>query len=327
MARIKYYYDTESCRYERIKVSTSDIIFNFLGLFALIFICAAGITYFYFTNFDSPKEASLREENKQLQFHNKIYAKEIEKMDKYVSLLGDKDDHVYRTILGAEPFPESVRNGGIGGVNRYNDLINSGLAQEELIIGNYKRLDELRKKIEIQYNSYNEIMELAEKKEERFAALPAIQPVSNKDLKRFSSGFGPRPDPIHGTRRMHWGVDFSAPKNTPIYATANGTVSKAKYSPGGYGYHIKIDHGFGYETIYGHMNKYIVKKGQKVKRGEIIGYVGNTGKSTAPHLHYEVHKNKKRINPVHFFSSELSPEEYEEILRLASIETSALGSY
>ncbi len=327
MARIKYYYDTESCRYERIKVSTSDIIFNFMGLAALILIFAAGITYIYITNFDSPKEASLRKENKEILFHNDILSKQVENLGNVVTSLEERDNGVYRTLLGAEPIPESIRNGGIGGVNRYQELIESNLEQEDLIVGNYKKIDELKKKIFIQSTSYDELEKLAKNKEEKFAALPAIQPVSNKDLKRFSSGYGFRNDPIHQTRRMHWGVDFSAPQNTPIYATANGSVTKATYSPGGYGYHIKIDHGFGYETLYGHMNKYIVKIGQKVKRGEIIGYVGNTGKSTAPHLHYEVHKNKKKIDPVHFFSSELSPDEYEKILKLAAIETSALGSY
>lgn len=327
MARIKYYYDTESCRYERIKVSTSDIILNFLGFLALIIVFGFGIYFVIDANVDSPKEVALMKENEELLFQYELIAKEFETMNTVVSSLEERDDNVYRTLLGAEPISESIRNGGIGGVDRYNKLIESGISQRELITSNYDRIAELKKKIYIQSKSYEDLMKLAKKKEERFASLPAIQPVSNKELKRFSSGFGHRPDPIHGTRRMHYGVDFSAPKGTPIYATANGTISKTTFSRGGFGYYVKIDHGFGYETLYGHMSEYIVKAGQKIKRGEVIGYVGNTGKSTAPHLHYEVHKNKEKINPVYFFNKELSPEEYEEILRLASIETSALGSY
>ncbi|MGB3465005.1 MAG: M23 family metallopeptidase, partial [Cyclobacteriaceae bacterium] len=258
MARIKYYYDTESCRYERIKVSTTDIIFNFLGFAALILVCGFGIYIILDSNLDSPKEAALKKENEELVFHNELYAKQVKSLTTVVESLEDKDDNVYRTILGAEPIPEAIRNGGIGGVDRYNDIIESGLSNEELIVSNYKRIDELKKKIYIQSKSYDELLELAKKKEEKFASLPAIQPISNKELKKFSSGFGPRPDPIHGTRRMHYGVDFSAPKGTPIYATANGKVSKASFSRGGFGYYVKIDHGFGYETLYGHMNEYIV---------------------------------------------------------------------
>lgn len=327
MARIKYYYDTESCRYERIKVSTSDIILNFLGFLALIIVFGFGIYLIIDANVDSPKMVALQKENEELLFQYKLISKEVESMSSVVSSLEEKDDNVYRTILGAEPISDAIRNGGIGGVDRYNSLIESGLTQEELIISNYKRIDELKKKVYIQSKSYEDLMNLAKKKEERFASLPAIQPVSNKKLKRLASGFGYRTDPVHGTRRMHYGVDFSAPIGTAIYATANGTVSKASYSRGGFGYYVKIDHGFGYETLYGHMNEYVVKQGQKVVRGELIGYVGNTGKSTGPHLHYEVHKNKEKINPVYFFNKDLSPEEFEEVLRLASIENQALGSY
>ncbi|MEL7145762.1 MAG: M23 family metallopeptidase [Bacteroidota bacterium] len=327
MARIKYYYDTESCRYERIKVSTTDIILNFLGFIVLLLIAGAGIAAIYIYNFDSPKEAMLKKENKELRAHINVHSKQFESLEKMVNILQERDDNVYRSVLGAEPIPQAMRQGGIGGVNRYSEYMEGNLSNPELVTTNYEKIEQLKTKMNTQNESYDRLLELAKKKEERFAALPAIQPVSNKKLKRLSSGFGMRNDPINQTRRMHYGIDFSAPKGTPIYATANGVVSTAKFSPGGFGYYVKIDHGYGYETLYGHMRKYIVKRGQNVKRGEIIGYVGNSGKSTAPHLHYEVHKNKEKINPVYFFSSELSTEEFEEILRLASMETSALGSW
>lgn len=326
MARIKYYYDTESCRYERIKVSTSDIILNFLGFLVLCLIVGAGIAAVYIYKFDSPKEAMLIKANEEHLAHNDRLAKELVSMEKMLSILQERDDNVYRSVLGAEPIPEAMREGGIGGVSRYNEILEGSLTNPELIKANYDKIEQLRVKMTTQNESYDRLLEMAKKKEERFAALPSIQPVSNKELKRLSSGFGMRNDPILHTRRMHYGIDFSAPQGSPIYATANGTIALTRFNAGGYGYYVKIDHGYGYETLYGHMRNYIVKKGQKVKRGEIIGYVGNTGKSTAPHLHYEVRKNKERINPVYYFSSELSTEEYEEILRLASLETSALGS-
>ncbi|MCR9254251.1 MAG: M23 family metallopeptidase [bacterium] len=327
MARIKYYYDTESCRYERIKVSTWDIILNALGILALVAMFSIGIFFIYIEYVESPKEAMLRKANEELEFHNDLQGKEIAQMQEILATLQERDDNVYRTIMDAEPIPDAVRNAGFGGVNRYKDLMDQGLEQEELIIGNYQKLDKLKKQMYIQTKSYDEIMDLAARKEERFASLPAIQPVNNKELKRLSSGFGYRTDPIYKVRRMHAGVDFSCPKGTPIYATGDGEVFFTKSSYSGFGNYVKIDHGFGYITLYGHMDSYIVKKGQKVKRGEVIGYVGNSGKSTAPHLHYEVHKNGKKINPVHFFTKDLNPEEYDEILRLSSIENQALGSF
>ncbi len=327
MARIKYYYDTESCRYERIKVSTWDIILNTLGILALVGIFSAGLVYTYVQYVESPKEAMQRKVIDELKFHNEMQSKEIDQMAEILTSLQERDDNVYRTIFGAEPIPDAVRQAGFGGANRYKDLMDEGLEQEELVLTNYQKIDQLKKQMYIQTKSYDEILDLAARKEEMFASLPAIQPVSNKELKRLSSGFGYRTDPIYKTRRMHYGVDFSAPKGTPIYATGDGTVLMTKSTYSGFGNHVKIDHGFGYVTLYGHMDSFIVKKGEKVKRGDLIGYVGNTGKSTAPHLHYEVHKQGKKINPVHYFTKDLNHEEYEEILRLSSIENQSLGSY
>ncbi len=326
MARIKYYYDTESCKYERVRVSTWDIVLNFLGFIAISMILAVGMMYVYGYYFDSPKEALLKKENQELKFYYEVLNKELESVKKMLSALEVRDDNVYRVIFGSEPIPSSIRNAGVGGVNRYKDILNEDLEMEDLVINTKSGIDRLKKKMYIQSKSYDELMELAQNKEKLYSSMPAIQPVSNKNLRRLSSGFGMRIDPILKVRQMHPGIDFSAPIGTPVYATGDGVVKMVRTSYGGYGKRVEIDHGFGFITRYAHLDSYIVKRGQEIKRGECIGYVGNTGKSTAPHLHYEIIKDHRQINPVHYFYKDLSPQEYEEILELASIENQSLGS-
>jgi murein DD-endopeptidase MepM/ murein hydrolase activator NlpD len=327
MARIKYYYDTESCRYERIKVSTWDMIWNSLGFFTLALLLAGGIVYCYIIYFESPEEAQLRKENAELRLYYDLLSDEMMETEQMLGALQDRDDNIYRVIFGVDPIPSEIRNAGVGGSNRYKDLLESGLEREQLIVQNHERLDRLKKHMYIQTKSYDDIIELAKNKEEWLASLPAIQPVSNQELKRLSSGYGYRMDPMLKTRRMHWGIDFSLDIGTPVYATGDGKVKWTRNSISGYGKQIEIDHGFGYITKYAHLDQFAVKKGQVVKRGDLIGYSGNTGKSTAPHLHYEVKLNGKKVNPIHYLSRDLSPKEYEEILRLASVENQALGSY
>lgn len=326
MARIKYYYDTESCKYERVKVSTWDIILNLLGFLSLALIMAVGIFLGYNRFFKSPVVAQLEKENQELRFYYDILNKRMDDAGTMLSSLQERDDNVYRVVFEAEPIPSSIRDAGVGGANRYKQLTDQGLEREKLLVDAHGKLDKLKKQMYIQTKSYDELFELAKNKEQYFASVPAIQPVSNEELKRISSGYGPRMDPILKVRKMHYGLDFSAPKGTPIYATGDGKVKRTRKNLlGGYGNQVEIDHGYGYITKYAHMQSFIVKKGQKVKRGELIGYVGNTGKSTAPHLHYEVRKDGKKINPVHFFHQDLTPAQYDEVLRLASIENQALG--
>ncbi|RJE74276.1 M23 family metallopeptidase [Reichenbachiella sp. MSK19-1] len=327
MARIKYYYDTESCKYERVKVSTWDIILNALGFLSLSVMLSVGMFIVYNKYFKSPVVAQLEKENEELAYYYERLQDEMADASQMLTSLQERDDNVYRVIFEAEPIPSSIRNAGVGGTDRYKEVSEKGLEREDLLLEAYTKIDKLKKQMYIQTKSYDELIEMASNKEAFFASLPAIQPVSNKELKRFSSGFGYRTDPILKTRKMHWGVDFSAPKGTPIYTTGDGVVSRVHSSFGGYGKQIEIDHGYGYVTKYAHMSKFNVEKGQKVKRGECIGYVGDSGKSTAPHLHYEVSKDGKKINPVHFFYKDLNAAEYEEILRLAAIENQALGSY
>jgi len=201
------------------------------------------------------------------------------------------------------------------------------LEREELIVSAFQKVDQLKKKMYIQTKSYDEILDMAKNKSELLASIPAIQPIANEELTRLASGFGRRWHPIYKVKKMHWGCDFSAPRGTPVYATGDGVISRTVKSNRalGYGNFIEIDHGYGYETLYAHMHSFAVKRGQRVKRGELIGYVGNTGGSTAPHCHYEVIKDGKRINPVKYFFHDITDEEYNKLLELASVENQSLG--
>ena len=219
-------------------------------------------------------------------------------------------------IFEAEPIASSIRKAGYGGINRYKDL--EGYNNSDLIIQTTKKIDQISKQMYIQSKSFDEIVDLAKNKTKMLASIPAIQPVSNKDLSRMASGFGYRIHPIYKTRRLHAGMDFSAKTGTPIYATGDGKIFKVSKTRKGYGNYVIIDHGYGYKTLYAHMSKFIVKKGQSVKRGETIGFVGNTGTSVAPHLHYEVHKNGRKIDPVNFYYNDLNAEEYEKMRIISS---------
>ena len=325
MARIKYYYDTETCKYERVKATKTDILLNLLGFLFVALILSVGIVLAYFSYFESPKEAMLRKENEELRFYYDIINKKVNETSEMLSSLNERDDNIYRVIFAADPIPNSVRDAGVGGAARYKKLLEEGLEDEELIISTLSKIDKLKKQMYIQTKSYDEIIELAKRKNEMLASIPAIQPIANKKLKRLASGYGMRIHPIYKVRKMHTGCDFTARIGTPIYATGDGEVKLVESKFGGYGKQVEIDHGFGYITKYAHLSKYIVKKGQKVKRGEIIGYVGSTGTSTAPHLHYEVIYKGTKVNPVHYFFNDLEEGQYEEILELASRENQSLS--
>lgn len=325
MAKIKYYYDTESCRYERIRVTRWDIFWNTMGFFAVALILGVGIFFALDRYFESPTQIAIKKENEELKFHQELMEKDIEEAQQMLAALQERDDNIYRVMLGAEPIPDNIRNAGFGGSDRYRELI--GLGQEELIRDNYEELDALKKQLYIQTKSYDEVVKLAKDNEKKLSSMPAIQPITNEDLKWLTSGFGYRIDPIYRTRRMHPGVDYSVPIGSPVYATGDGKVVKVETRYSGYGKQIEIDHGFGFKTKYAHLNGFNVKEGQKVKRGELIGFSGNSGKSTGPHLHYEVMVNNQKTNPVYYMSKDFTAEEYEEILRLASIENMPSDSY
>lgn len=314
--KTKYKYNPDTLTYEKVKLSKTQVfvkvlIFIFAGLlFGLITMIIA------YNVFNSPKELMLERELSYMKDNYKRMNKDLANYEKVLANIEDRDDNIYRVIFEAEPIPSGVRNAGVGGVNRYTDL--EGYETEEMVINTNKRLDHIAKKLFIQSKSYDEVIDLAINKEKMLASIPAIQPIPNKNLKRMASGFGMRIHPIYKTRKFHTGMDFTAPTGTEIYATGDGVVEKITKSRRGYGNHVLINHGYGYKTLYGHMSKFNVKRGQKVKRGDVIGYVGSTGTSTAPHLHYEVWKNNKKINPINFYFNDLTPEEYDRMIELSS---------
>lgn len=325
MARIKYYYDTETCKYERVKTRTSDVIVNGLGIFFFTLLLAYGIYTLFSTYFESPKELMLRNEVNELKYYYSKLNQEVGILDKTMQGLEHRDDNIYRVVLGAEPIDKSVRDAGVGGVDRYSEIRGKDILHEDIIVALHEKVDKLRRKIYIESKSQDEVVQKAENKEKLFAAIPAIQPIANKQLIALASGFGMRVHPVYKVKKMHTGIDFAAPIGTPIYATADGKIEEVNIRFSGYGKMIVIDHGFGYKTRYAHMHEFAVRQGQHIKRGELIGYVGDTGLSTAPHLHYEVLMNGVLINPVHYFFNDLSPAEYEKIVELASIENQSLG--
>ena len=316
MAKVKYYYDTKTLSYKRIELSVANKIKKILYFLFGSALIGFFMVVIFLQFFDSPKEKILNREIQQLSIQYKIIQNKLEKAEIVLDDLQKRDDNIYRLIFEADPIPKSIRKAGYGGVNRYQDL--TGFNNSELVISTSKKIDQVTKQLYIQSKSFDEIIDLAKNKTTMLASIPAIQPVSNKDLSRMASGFGNRIHPIYKTKKFHAGMDFSAKTGTPIYATGDGEISKVKRSRKGYGNHVVINHGFGYKTLYAHMSKYIVKKRQKVKRGDIIGYVGNTGTSVAPHLHYEVHKEGKKINPVNFYYNDLTPEQFEKMLLISS---------
>lgn len=325
MSKIKYYYDTETCKYERVKVTKWDIFLNLMGFLIISLVLGALISYVMYTYFDSPKEALLKKENEELKLYYEMMGKEMNEMEQMLGVLQHRDDKVYRTIFEAEPIPSSVRQAGVGGVDRYKDILEKDLVREELILHTMKRIENIKKKMYIQTKSYDEILERAENKSDMLASIPAIQPLSNKELTRLASGFGSRLHPIYKVWKMHTGIDFSAPRGTPIYATGKGKVIKVKFGLNGYGHEVEIDHGYGFVTKYAHMQEIHVHIGQQVTRGENIGTVGSTGTSVAPHLHYEVIKEGKKVNPIRYFYQDINDEDYEKLVELSNIENRSLG--
>jgi len=262
--------------------------------------------------FESPKVRSQQRQIAFLESQVKLMEEKVDDMSGALGELTERDEAIYRNIFGAEPYPEHLRNPGIGGADRYGDL--RGLDQSEQVIALRERIAEVERRMLAQGESFSQLMELSSNRDELLKSIPAIQPVRNSDLKRMASGYGYRIHPIYKVRRMHWGMDFSAPTGTEIFATGDGEVVEVKKKYNGYGHHVRIRHGFGYETLYAHMSKILVRKGQRIERGEVIGLVGSTGTSVAPHLHYEVFKEGKRVNPAHYYFNDLTPEQYEQLL-------------
>lgn len=307
MAKVKYYYDPETLSYRKIESKTSEkykrAFLWITGSLLVAFLGFIGFSQFLLT----PGERAQKRELENLKLNYELLSKRLDESSERLSELQDRDNNIYRTYFEAAPIAEEQRKAGFGGVNRYKHL--EGFQNSTIITDATKKLDVLAKQIAVQSESLDEIVNLAKAKEKMLASIPAIQPVKNEDLKRMASGFGMRLHPILKSWRMHNGMDFTAPTGTPIFASGNGKVVKAHRSST-FGKVVYIEHGYGYKTIYAHMSKIVAKKGQKVKRGDLIGYVGNTGRSAAPHLHYEVHKNGRPVNPIYYYYGDLSPEEF-----------------
>ncbi|MEN9444659.1 MAG: hypothetical protein RIS47_1549, partial [Bacteroidota bacterium] len=277
-----------------------------------------GIAFYFGLSyvFGSPTERSLRRENELLKLNYELMNQKYDDAEKVLAELNDRDDHIYRAIFGTKPIASAIRQAGMGGNDRYADL--KQFEWSELAISTTQRVDRLAKQIVIQSKSFDEVEQLALNKVKMLASIPAIQPIPNKDLNHRPYGYGSRIDPVYKTPAFHEGMDFSAPVGTPIYATGDGKVLQADSESRGYGKHVKISHGYGYVTLYGHMSKIIAKPGQKVKRGDIIGLVGSTGKSVGPHLHYEVRINDQPVNPVYFYYDDLSAKEYDKMIEISN---------
>jgi murein DD-endopeptidase MepM/ murein hydrolase activator NlpD len=321
MGKEQYLYNPKTLTYEKKKKSGRVFIFRSLQLLLTFTVFAAiGIAIAY-TFFDSPKERMLRRENAQYEFQFTLLNDRLYQIESVLGNLQDKDDNIYRVIFEAEPIPQAIREAGFGGVDRYARL--DGYKNSGVIMETTQRLDRITSQLVVQSKSFDEVFDMARNKSAMLVCIPAIMPIE-KGNGNIISGYGMRYHPILKYRRMHWGIDITAPSGTPIYATANGKVN-FNGRKGGYGKTCMINHGYGYQTLYGHMKTITVRKGQEVKRGEIIGYVGSTGLSQAPHVHYEVIYNNKKVNPVNYFYNDFTPEEFEKVLELASRDTQVLS--
>ncbi len=312
----KYYYNTTTHRFEKLVVSWRVRLLRIIGFISSTLLTAGIMVAITFYLLDSPKEKQMRNELLHLHEQYVLLNKQVGSLSQMLGELEDRDNQIYRTIFESAPLPDSIRYG-----KKYLEQHTrrfAYLSTEDLMKQVENDLAQLLHRIDIQKQSHDTLLKLVQSKEKMLASIPAIQPVSNKNLKRMTSGFGYRIDPIYKTVKLHSGLDFSAPVGTPIYATADGTVRTATFDAGGYGRHVIIHHGYGYQTLYAHMVRIKVTPGEKVKRGQVIGWVGTSGKSTAPHCHYEVIRNNQKVDPVHYFFNDLSPVDYERMIKMAA---------
>lgn len=316
LKKVKYFYNTRTLRYEKLEIPLRVKLLRVFGFLAMAVVTAAIIVWFGFRYIGSPNEKLLRRQINDYEYSLSLLNKQVHELQQQMAELEKRDNRVYRAIFEANPVPDSARakrtekSLEINLVSRLND--------NQLIQSTSEQLENLFSRVSYQEKSYAEIDEMISNKEKLLASIPAIQPISNKISNSIVSGFGTRIDPVYKVEKFHAGLDFAAPQGTPIYATADGRIKQAGYDEGGYGNHVVVSHGYGYETLYGHMVRIKARVGRSIKRGEVIGWVGNTGKSTGPHCHYEVHKNSTPVDPVYFFYNDLTPEQYDRMLKQAA---------
>ena len=324
MAKVKYYYDSENLAYtkiktrKRIKIGYALLFLLASALFGfLVFVLLINTPYF-----ETPKDRLQAREIENLKLQYAILNKKMDEIDDVTEALENRDNNIYRVYFNKTEIPDSIRKAGFRDSKRYKDL--EGYNNSQLVLNTTKRIDRLSKELAIQSKSLDEILKLASTKGNLLLAIPAIQPVRNENLKRMASGFGYRTDPFTKVRKMHNGMDFTANTGSPVYATGDGVIERADASASGFGNHVVIRHGFGYESLYAHLSKYNCRAGQHVKRGDVIGYVGSTGRSEGPHCHYEVHKDGKVVNPLNFYYGNISAAEYVAISQMANQENQSL---
>ena len=316
MTPTKYKFNPDSLSFDKIRLGIKALLLRFLAYFTGSLIVALIYWVIFASFFDSPKEKALKQEVAQMTIQYDLIHREMANVENVLEDLQKTDDNLYRTIFEAEPIPATLRDGGIGSVNRYEAL--EGYNNSSLVIETANRLDKIRKKVYVQSKSFDDLIKLAKNKEDMLKSVPAIMPISNKDLTRTASGFGWRIHPIYKISKFHYGMDFTAPLGTDVYATGNGTVVGILSAQRGLGKHIIIDHGFGYTSIYAHLSNFNVRVGQKVLRGDVIGFVGSTGTSVTNHLHYEIKLNGVNVDPVNYYFEDLTAGEYERMIEIAS---------
>jgi len=316
MAKVKYRFNAHTLSYDKIVINFKTKLKRFLALFSTTLVSsvliAVGILQFY----ESPRMSSLRKENERLLTQYELLYKDLSTVEKVLDEIEQRDNNLYRVVFESDPIPSTIRRAGFGGVNKYSQL--ESFDNSELVIKTAEKLDILSKQAYIQSKSYDEVLTMAMNKEKLVSSMPAIMPISNKSLKSTASGWGYRFHPIYKIRQFHYGMDFTAAVGTKVYTTGDGIVKDVQTIGGGYGRWILIDHGFGYQTMYAHLSGFSVKIGEQVKRGQVIGYVGNSGTSTGPHLHYEVHKNGEPVNPQYYYFKDLNAQEYEKMVSISS---------
>lgn len=312
--KTKYFFNPKSLEFERVRDNVKYITWRFIGLSSLVLVLGVLMAFVFSRVFASPREKILINQNRSLKREIASIEREVSEFEKQMNELKERDLKIYRAMYEADP-PKPVDYRGPD----YAEMLD--LPQGELIQRIMQKIDHLEKDAKAQEKSYATLSKLIRTKEEVINSIPAIQPVANKDLNRMASGYGYRLDPFYHTATFHAGMDFTADIGTEVYATGDGVVQKSTNDGWGYGNHVIISHGFGYTTLYGHLSRIAVRPGAKIKRGQIIGYVGSTGRSTGPHLHYEVRKNGNPINPAFFYHNDLSDEQYQRMLEMSKRET------
>ena len=321
MRRVKYVYNEKTLQYEKLKLSKAEKFQKFIGASSLIVFTSMAIFTIAYLYFPTPKEKTMEKEIQQMSYHFNNLSQDFTEIAKEVENLHQKDSEVHRMIFGIAPLDDAIWEGGTGGHKKYDNVLTEGVSKE-MINSSLTKVDKLKRKVALQRASLDTLFHLAVAKEERLAAIPSIKPVREDRLKRKMrnlSGYGMRFHPVHKVKKFHKGIDFTAPSGTAIQATGNGTVIRVENKSRGYGKNVIIDHGYGYTSLYAHMSSISVKKGQKVLKGQELGKVGSTGTSTAPHLHYEVRINGRAINPIDYCMDGLSPDEYKELVNMASV--------